>query len=181
MAVPLLQAEASGVNPARIGLAHVSIAPYGAYACADGSEVLIAVQNGREWESLCAKVLGRPDLAADPRFADNLARVANRGALDAELRPALATFARPDLVAALDAAGIAFGAVNSVLDLAAHPHLRRITVETPGGAVYVPAPAAVREGRKETPDIVPAIGAHTDLIRAEFDQAAALRPRTVSK
>ncbi len=167
MAVPLIQAEASGANPVRVGLAHVSIAPYGAYACADGSEVLIAVQNGREWESLCLRVLGRPDLATDPRFSDNPARVANREALDAALRPPLAAFTRADLIAALDAAGIAFGAVNTVLDLAAHPHLRRITVDTPGGPVSLPAPAAVRSGRP-VPGAAPELGAHSAALRAEF-------------
>ena len=166
MAVPLLLAEASGASPPRVGLAHATIAPYGAYACADGTEVLIAVQNAREWASLCANLLGRPKLASDPRFADNTARVAHREALDAILRPALAALGRVELIGKLDDAGIAFGVVNSVLDLAAHPHLRRIEVETPNGRVSLPAPPAASAGVAFGP--VPALGDHSAALRREF-------------
>jgi itaconate CoA-transferase len=168
MTVPLLQAEASGENPARVGLAHVSIAPYGAYACADGSDVLLAVQNPREWERLCVRVLRRAELANDPRFADNPARVANRAALDAILRPTLSRLSRAELTTALDQADIAYGAVNSVLDLARHPHLRRAAVMTPGGEVSLPAPPVVRPGHPVTFGPVPALGQHSDAIRLEF-------------
>ena len=168
MTVPLLQAEASGRNPARVGLAHVSIAPYGAYACADGSQVLLAVQNAREWERLCAQVLKRPELAADPRFADNVARVLNRDQLDAILGPALRLMSRAELMTILDAADIAFGAVNTVLDLATHPHLRRIAVQTAGGEVSLPAPPAVRPDEPASFASVPGLGQHSAALRREF-------------
>ncbi len=168
MAQPLMLAEATGRNPARIGLNHVSIAPYGAYACADGSPVLISIQNEREWISFCAGVLEEPAVAADARFASNAARVANRPALDAVIAASFGALDREALIARLDAAQIAFGAVNTVLDFARHPHLRRITVQTPGGAVSMPVPPVIRDGEEPRFGPVPAIGQHTDAIRREF-------------
>ena len=75
MTVPLLHYEGLGRAPERIGLAHPSIAPYGGFDCADGQTLLISIQSDREWAQLCEQVLGRPELAGDPRFATNDARV----------------------------------------------------------------------------------------------------------
>src|SRR5262249_57994046 len=61
MAVPLINSEA-GQPPKRIGLAHPSIAPYGVFRSKDGKDILISIQSEREWKTLCAKVLGQPDL-----------------------------------------------------------------------------------------------------------------------
>ena len=168
MTVPLLQAEASGENPARLGLHHVSIAPYGAYRCGDGSEVLISIQNDREWRGFCAQVLRAPELADDSRFIDNPGRVANRGALDAIIETTFGALPRAALVARLDQAGVAFGALNTVLELAEHPHLRRAWVETPGGPVSIVAPPILRPDGTAALGPVPAIGQHTADIRREF-------------
>lgn len=171
MGQPLMLAEATGDNPARIGLNHVSIAPYGAYHCADGSPVLISIQNEREWASFCAGVLDDATVAIDPRFATNSARVANRPALGALISARFGALERDALIAKLDAAQIAFGAVNTVLDFARHPHLRRMTVETPGGAVSMPVPPVIHDGAAPQFGPVPAIGQHTDAIRREFTGA----------
>jgi crotonobetainyl-CoA:carnitine CoA-transferase CaiB-like acyl-CoA transferase len=169
MTSPLLLAEASGSNPPRLGLHHASIAPYGAYACADGSEVLISIQNEREFASFCANILGWPELASDPRFKDNTSRVANRQALSVLIEDCFGRLPRAVLIKALDDAAIAFGAVNSVLDLSHHPHLRRMTVDSAGGTLTMPAPPARRMGEEEfRPGPIPAVGEHTDFIRAEF-------------
>jgi crotonobetainyl-CoA:carnitine CoA-transferase CaiB-like acyl-CoA transferase len=169
MTSPLLLAEASCHNPSRLGLHHVSIAPYGAYPCADGSEVLISIQNEREWVSFCTQVLGRPEAATDPRFIDNTARVANRPALSAIIRDVFGRMPRADLIETLDKAAIAFGAVNSVLDLSVHPHLRRMTADSAGGPIAMPAPPVRRLGEADLrPQPIPAVGQHTDAIRAEF-------------
>jgi itaconate CoA-transferase len=169
MTSPLLLAEASGQNPARIGLHHASIAPYGAYACADGSEILISIQNEREWTSFCTAVMERPDLEADPRFRDNPARVANRPALSAIIQDRFGRLQRPDLIQRLDAASIAFGAVNSVLDLSVHPHLRRMSADSAGGPISMPAPPVRRDGSSRlSAGPIPTVGQHSDQIRAEF-------------
>src|SRR6201999_40876 len=82
LTVPLLHLEA-GKPPARIGLAHPSIAPYGVYVSKDGRQILISIQSEREWLRLCAEFLGDPAVAMDARFSTNVARVRNRAATDA--------------------------------------------------------------------------------------------------
>src|SRR5919199_5072025 len=76
MAVPLLHFDYGGKAPSRVGLAHPSIAPYGAFAASDGKEIVVSIQNEREWVRFCAEILRAPELAADPRFSDNNKRVA---------------------------------------------------------------------------------------------------------
>ncbi len=167
MNVPLLCFEGSGRAPARMGLAHPSICPYGAFPTADGTEVLISIQNEREWRSFCAGVLDEPDLAAAPGFNSNTARVANRAAVDGRVAAALGVLSRHEAAARLRAAGTAFGFVNDMAGLAAHPALRRVTVQTPGGPASVVAPPVLREG-PQVLGAVPATGEHSDAIRAEF-------------
>ncbi|MDZ4374203.1 MAG: CoA transferase, partial [Phenylobacterium sp.] len=170
MTVPLLQYEASGRSPGRVGLNHPSIAPYGIYRCADG-ELLIAVQNEREWRALC-QMLSRPDLTADARFATNIQRVAHRGALDAELSAALAGLSLGEAATALGAAGIAFARLNDVAGLAAHPVLRRVAVETEGGPVRIVAPPVVVRGVEAALGPAPALNQHGRALRAEFAETA---------
>ena len=167
MTVPLLHQVYGGATPPRLGLNHPSIAPYGAYACADG-EVVISIQNEREWRRFCAEVLERPELAADPRFADNPARVANRPALDREIAAVFGALGREALIDRLRAAAIAYGALNSVADLERHPQLRRAEVATPGGPVALVAPPARVAGQVPALRPVPALDQHGAAIRAEF-------------
>jgi crotonobetainyl-CoA:carnitine CoA-transferase CaiB-like acyl-CoA transferase len=82
MSVPLAHLEYGGKAPEPVGMQHPSMAPYGAYPTGDDHQIVIAVQNNREWARLCSAVLHRPHLADDPRFATNNARVANRVAMD---------------------------------------------------------------------------------------------------
>jgi len=167
MNVPLLCFEGSGRAPERMGLAHPSICPYGAFATADGTEVLISIQNEREWRSFCAGVLEEPGLAGQAGFDSNTARVANRAAVDARVAAALRPLPRDEAAARLRAAGTAFGFVNDMAGLAAHPALRRATVQTPGGPASIVAPPVLHDGPPAL-GAVPAIGEHSDAIRAEF-------------
>ena len=89
MAVPLLQHE-GGDTPKRIGLAHTSISPYGAFKTRDGGDVLISIQNDREWRVLAEHVLGDKALAADPNFATNVERVKRRAETDGRVAAAFA-------------------------------------------------------------------------------------------
>ena len=167
MNVPHLQAE-GGRPPAREGLRHPSIAPYGVFDCADGA-VLISIQNDREWRALCAQVLGEPDLADDARFADNSARVVNRAALDARVAEVFVHMGREQLARRLEAARIAYGRLSSLADFAAHPQNRFIRVETEGGPVRLIAPGAVLTGAAPLcPGPVPSLGEHDAALRAEF-------------
>lgn len=168
MNVPFLHQVYGGRAPERVGLNHPSIAPYGVYAAGDGGEVVISIQNEREWVRLCAEVFQRPEMAGDPRFNDNPARVANRAALDREIAAALAPLTRDGMIERLRAAEIAYGAVNSIADLAAHPQLRRIEIETPGGALEVIAPPARSSDGSASFAPVPALDQHGAAIRREF-------------
>ncbi len=167
MAVPLLQQEA-GAPPRRVGLAHTSIAPYGAFRSRDGVDVLISIQSDREWRVLAEKVLGDAALAADPAFATNVDRVKRRSDTDGKVGSVFAAHDADALEQKLAAADIAFARVNSPADLGHHPHLRRITVGTPTGPVSYPAPAEQHASSARRYGPVPALGAHTEKVRAEF-------------
>jgi formyl-CoA transferase len=169
MTVPLLHGE-GGAPFKRIGLAHAAIAPYGVFKSRDGADILIAIQNDREWRVLADKVLRDTALASDPKFATNPKRVENRAETDAKIT---AVFARHDveaLMKKLEGADIAFARVNDWELLSKHAHLRRITVGAPSGPVTMPAPAPTRTGQQRAYGPIPALGEHTDTIRREFSK-----------
>jgi itaconate CoA-transferase len=168
MNVPLLYFEGTGKAPKRVGLAHPSICPYGAFETSDGALVLFSIQNEREWAKFCAGVLEQPDLPAQPGFESNNARVANRAAVDSRVADVFAALTRDQVAARLDAAGTAYGFVNEVADLVRHPALRRVDVATPGGLASIVAPPAIHDGAAPILGPVPEIGEHDGLIRAEF-------------
>ncbi|MCR0982551.1 CaiB/BaiF CoA transferase family protein [Roseomonas populi] len=168
MNVPLVYYEGTGREPQRVGLAHPSICPYSAFETADGVPVLISIQNEREWADFCARFLLEPDLPGREGFRSNVERVANRPVVDAHVAAVFAGLTRDEAAQRLSAARTAFGFVNDVPGLARHPALRRVTLETPGGPVSVAAPAALfSDGARELGP-VPALGQHTERIRAEF-------------
>ena len=167
MAVPLLQHE-GGDTPKRIGLAHTSISPYGAFKTRDGGDVLISIQNDREWRVLAEHVMGDKALAADPNFATNVERMKRRGETDGRVARAFAAIDLAPLVEQLARYDIAFGVINDCDLLAKHPHLRRVSVGSPTGPVSMPAPAAIHDGVPRSYGAVPALGEHSETIRKEF-------------
>jgi itaconate CoA-transferase len=173
MNVPLLYFEGTGQAPKRVGLAHPSICPYGAFETEDGSLVLISIQNEREWASFCAGVLGEPDLPSRPGYESNNARVANRPEVDAHVAGVFRTMTRDEAAERLRGARTAFGFVNEVADLVSHPALRRAEVMTPNGAASVVAPPAIVDGAPRRLGPVPGIGEQDAAIRAEFAAKAA--------
>lgn len=170
MNVPYLTQRYGGSPPKRPGLAHPSIAPYGVFGLADG-EILLAVQNEREWRLLCEEVLGAPELAADPRYATNVLRVRNRPELEARLQELLIAQETEIFAAALDEKGIAYGMVSDLARLAAHPSASFLPVETPAGPVELLATPALVDGERVAPGRVPEAGEHTEALRAEFGAA----------
>ncbi|MGR3793605.1 CaiB/BaiF CoA transferase family protein [Vannielia sp. SX4] len=172
MNVPYLQYAYGGKEPARNGLSHPTIAPYGAFAGADGKLVLLSIQNEREWVKFCEGVLDRPEIATDPKFSSNSARVANRAELDALIREIFAEQPRDVLSDRLHAAGIANGRVSTMEDLARHPQNRYVEVETPTGPVRLLSPGALADGQVPEFGPVPALGEHTAALRAEFGAGA---------
>lgn len=168
MTVPLLHQEYTGRAPARVGLNHPSIAPYGAYAAGDGRQVVLAIQNEREWRNFCQTVLQQPSVSVDPRFVTNSDRVANRPALDLEIAHIFKALSGDDVIARLKEANIAFGSVNSVDDLSRHPQLRRVPVDTGSGPVSVVAPPVRWSGQAFEARAIPDLGGQSDSLRKEF-------------
>lgn len=165
MTVPLLHHDYGGKAPARVGLAHPSIAPYGAFTCQGGKQIVLAVQNEREWATFCDTVLCRPDLRADPRFADNKARVAHRHVLDATVGGVIAELAPQVVIERLTDAAIAWGLLSEIADLSEHPALHRMQATIPAGPASLPANPVTRvEGRPE----ITRLDGHGDRIRKEF-------------
>jgi len=169
MNVPYLQAHYGGKAPPRLGLRHPSIAPYGAFACADGKQVLLSVQNDREWRALCSEVLNRPELADDPAYATNIARVSRMAEVEALVAPVLAGIDRESAIARLAVAGIACGRLSSLADLAEHPQGRHIVAESPTGPVQLMARGVRHVGAAEpAPRAIPALDEHGSALRSEF-------------
>ena len=171
MTVPLLHQEYTGEAPRRVGLNHPSIAPYGAYACMSGEQLVISIQNEREWKDFCEQVLQRPELVNGALYGTNVDRCTHRPALDREINDVFGQLERPDLIQRLQQAKIAFGSVNSVADLTRHPQLRRTAVATPSGTVSLVAPPVIVEREEPALRSVPALGEHTDALREEFHNA----------
>jgi formyl-CoA transferase len=167
MSVPLLQHE-GGNTPRRAGLAHPSIAPYGVFKSRDGADILISIQSDREWRVLSEHILGDAPLAGDPKFATNVERTKRRAETDARVQAVFGALDVEALSQRLAAADIAFARVNDTGLLGKHPHLRRITVSTPSGPVSYPAPPRQRVGETRRYGAVPALGEHSEKIRAEF-------------
>ena len=168
---PWLLHQAYGeLSEQRIGLHHPAIAPYGAYECANGEQILIAVQNQREWRRLCDEVLKMPDLADDSKVCDNVARLSNRSFLDEKIKSVLSKISRDEVKKLLDNAKIAFGAVNTIEDVSNHPALRLIKTRTVQGEINVMAPPAQIIEDEDKVLAVPSIGQHTDSIRVEFSK-----------
>ncbi|MBX4171962.1 CoA transferase, partial [Rhodococcus sp. DMU2021] len=182
MGSPAYYTEYGENQPERVGAAHATIVPYGPFPTADG-EVLLAVQNDREWVSLCTKVLGDPDLATDERFHSNSTRVEHRAECNEVIAQRTRLLSTAELLAQLDAAAIANGRLGSVSDFLDHPSLagrdRWRQVDTPGGVVRALLPPATLSGIEPRFDPVPAHGAHTDAVLTELgyspDAITALR------
>ncbi|MET8978199.1 CaiB/BaiF CoA-transferase family protein [Streptomyces sp. NPDC004539] len=173
MGQPANYTRFGGSQPPRVGTQHATIAPYGAYRCADGKDVLISIQNEREWASLCGRFLRQPALTDDPRFATGAERVVHRAELNTIVARRFAELDSAEAAEELDAAGIANAGVNDVADFVAHPVLaerdRWRDVTLPGGTA-VPAliPPVDLDGVTPRMEPVPGPGEHTDAVLGEL-------------
>jgi len=171
MSQPYLYTVYGGQDVRRTGARHASISPYGPYQ-ARGGEVFIGLQNEREWAVLCERVLGRPDLVADERFASNPDRVKHDDELTEIIEGVLGSMTPDEVVARLDAAGIASARLRTPAGFAAHPQLqardRWREADTPAGPVRALLPPVTVPGREAAMGAVPALGQHTEAVLAEF-------------
>jgi itaconate CoA-transferase len=168
MSVPYLQTRYGGQAPKRVGLKHPTIAPYGAFTCADGRDILVSIQNEREWSDFCRLVLRRPALLEDPRCAGNAARVANRGFVDGVVAEVFGALASGAVVDRLIEAQTAYGNVNSVHDLIEHPQLRTRPMPVHGRQVEVPAVPWGVEWDPGCFAAAPGLDEHGAALRQEF-------------
>ena len=152
----------------RSGLDHPMISPYGAFKVRGGGELLVSVQNEREWARFAADVLGKPELVAHEKFSSNEKRVENQQALDVEINEVFSALERDELESRLRKHQIAYGAINTVKEVSSHPALRRVEVPTASGPVSIVAPPVEVAGQPAHIGPVPGLGEHTAAIREEF-------------
>lgn len=172
MGYPLYYAFDGAPPPPRAGAAHATIYPYGPFPTGDGGTVMLGLQNEREWQLFCEKVLLRPELAGDERFSANFKRSANREALRALIVETFAGLSAEQVIERLEAAQIANAHVNDMAGVWAHPQLQARDcwreVDSPSG----PLPALLPPGRNNAfaprMDPVPALGQHTESLLAEL-------------
>ncbi len=171
MGYPLYYTAYRGHPPARTGAHHATIAPYGPFPTADGV-VFLAVQNDREWERFCREVLGRPELAHDPRFATNPDRVRHRPALEALIRETFRGLSTAQLTQRLEAADVAYGELRTVQGLLEHPQLaardRWRQVDSPVGPLLALLPPFSLPGEEPSLGPVPRLGEHTESVLREI-------------
>jgi itaconate CoA-transferase len=165
MGHPLYYTLFGGRAPKRAGTDHATIVPYGRFRVGDGSHVMFGIQNEREWASFCRGVLQQPELATDPRYDNNTRRTAARAEVIALIEGVFAGLGGPEVVARLDAAGIANARLNDPDEVWNHPQLearkRWRQVESPAGPIPAVLPPASFEGVEVRMDAIPRIGEHT--------------------
>lgn len=168
MTVPLLHWEHQQTVWPRLGMSHPVIAPYGAYPTTDDRLVMVGIQNDREWRRFAEHVAGDVSLADDERFATNTQRVAHRPALDEIVVGALSGHTASEALELLSAADIPAAQLNSVVELADHPQLRRLAVDTASGPVSIPTPPVEHSAWSRSAGRVPSLDEHGSSLRQEF-------------
>jgi itaconate CoA-transferase len=172
MGFPMYHTAYSGELLRRSGPNHLSIAPYGPFPSGDGGQVILAVQNAREWARFCAEVLRRPELAEDERYRSNEQRMRHRAALGAVIAETFAPLPLEEIVRRLEAAGIACGRMNTVGEFLDHPQLRErqrwTEVDSEAGPLRALLPPVGMEDVEPVMGPVPRLGEHTGAILAEL-------------
>ncbi|UKJ74765.1 CaiB/BaiF CoA transferase family protein [Azospirillum brasilense] len=160
-----------GKAPQRLGNAHPNIVPYQAFATLDG-HIILAVGNDGQFAKFC-QVAGRPELAQDPRYATNPARVANRKELVPILELLLEQRTSRDWLSALEAVGVPCGPINNVSQVFADPHVRARHIHqdlphpTAGTVPTVASPIRYSATPIEHTVAPPTLGQHTDAVLEE--------------
>jgi itaconate CoA-transferase len=174
----------TGEQPARMGLSHSSIAPYDRFPTRDG-EILIGVQSDSGWRALVTEVLDMPQLAEDPRFTTNVARVAHRAECDAAVAERTRRWRTGELDARLSAAGVPAAGLKNLREVIDHEQLRARdrwrTVRTEHSTTAALLPPANFADVEAAMGAVPALGAHTRSLLLESGLDAPTVDRLISR
>jgi itaconate CoA-transferase len=172
MSYPLYYAFEGAPPPPRTAASHATIYPYGPFRAGDAKFVMLGLQNEREWALFCERVLQRPELAGDERFASNARRVAARAEVDAIVNETFSRLSAEEVVQRLELAGIANARINEMHEVWAHPQLaareRWTQVDTPAGKIPALLPPALPDSVQARMGPVPGLGEHTDSVLGEL-------------
>ncbi|UQY34992.1 CoA transferase [Pseudomonas fulva] len=172
MGYPLYYAYDGATPPPRAGAAHSTIYPYGPFPAGDGGTVMLGLQNEREWQAFCERVLLQPELATDERFSANFKRSANRETLRSIINETFAALSAEQVIERLEQAQIANAHVNDMAGVWAHPQLkardRWRQVDSPAGSLPALLPPGSNSAFTPRMDPVPALGEHTEALLAEL-------------
>ena len=169
MNVPHLQKQYGNTNAQRVGLNHPTIAPYGVYSAKEGKKILFGIQNEREFQNFCSKILEMASLATAPEFNTNIGRVANRDALNSVINAKFANMEINALAAKFQENNIAFGRLNGLDDLLVHPQTEFISVRSGGKEYNLFSPSGLIKGQKYQLGEVPELDQHGFQLRNEFN------------
>ena len=137
MNMPLMAHRYGGGAPKRMALSHSFVAPYGAFETADNYQILLSIQNEREWKSFCVHVLRAEHLINDERLADNVTRYKNKVYLEEKINQVFRDKTKKYLIKKLTKANIAFSNLNSVEDLSNHKLLRNKEINFGGTLISI--------------------------------------------
>ena len=165
----------SGKSPVQMGNAHMNIAPYEVVPVRDG-HIILAVGNDGQFQRFC-RIVNLAELADDPKFATNAARVINRGALRERIVDRLAGFERAPLLAELEAANVPASPINTIGEMFADPQTvargMRLDLDDGHGNMLPTVRSPMLMSR--TPPVYerpsPRLGEHTAEILAELEKS----------
>ncbi len=168
----------AGEEPARVGMRHHYVTPYGPYLAGDGQYVNLAVASASDWEVFCRKVIEKPELLEDPRFANVEGRRKNRAVLEETIENIFLERDHKHWLEQLKKAELPHGIVRGIAQVLAHPQVaaRKLIreAESPVGKVPVIANALKMSASEARYDRIPALGEQTEPILKElgYDEAA---------
>lgn len=175
MGYPLYYTLRGDTPPPRTGSAHATIYPYGPFPVKDG-QVMLGIQNEREWQAFCQIVLEQPQTALEERFINNTLRVKNREPLRQLIVECFSYLTREQVIERLEKAKIANASVNEMQDVWHHPQLkarqRWMEVETPIGTVPTLKPVGLTNEDDFVIKSVPALGENSESILSDLNYSS---------
>jgi itaconate CoA-transferase len=177
----------AGEEPARVGMRHHYVTPYGPYLAGDGQYVNLAVASAADWEVFCRKVIDKPEMLEDPRFSTVEGRRKNRAELEEAIEKTFLEKDHKHWLEQLKKAELPHGIVRGIAQVLAHPQVaaRKLVreAESPVGRVPVVANALKMSGSEARYDRIPGLGEDSDAILRELgydrEQIANLRTEKV--